>query len=78
MYSKLRPYLKKILIADDDGITTPELVPFNMYGDSYQGYFLWYLRSPYVDDTVNSVCYGVKMPRVGTDTMLNLLIPLPP
>ena len=27
---------------------------------------------------VNSVCYGVKMPRVGTDTMLNLLVPLPP
>ena len=78
LYSKLRPYLKKILIADEDGITTPELVPFNIYGDSYQEYFLWYLRSPYVDDTVNSVCYGVKMPRVGTDTMLNLLVPLPP
>ena len=78
LYSKLRRYLKKILIADEDGITTPELVPFNIYGDSYQEYFLWYLRSPYVDDTVNSVCYGVKMPRVGTDTMLNLLVPLPP
>ena len=78
LYSKLRPYLKKTLIADEDGITTPELVPFNIYGDSYQEYFLWYLRSPYVDDTVNSVCYGVKMPRVGTDTMLNLLVPLPP
>lgn len=78
LYSKLRPYLLKILIADDDGITTPELVPFNFYGDSYQQFFLWYLKSPYVDSIVNSESYGVKMPRVGTDTMLQLLVPLPP
>lgn len=78
LYSKLRPYLLKILIADDDGITTPELVPFNFYGDSYQQFFLWYLKSPYVDSIVNSESYGVKMPRVGTDTMVQLLVPLPP
>lgn len=78
LYNKLRPYLLKILIADDDGITTPELVPFNFYGDSYQQFFLWYLKSPYVDSIVNSESYGVKMPRVGTDTMVQLLVPLPP
>ena len=78
LYSKLRPYLLKILIADNDGITTPELVPFNVYGIKNSGFFLWYLRSPYVDNAVNSVSYGVKMPRVGTDTMVNLLVPLPP
>lgn len=60
LYNKLRPYLLKILIADDDGITTPELVPFNFYGDSYQQFFLWYLKSPYVDSIVNSESYGVK------------------
>ncbi|MGM9580863.1 MAG: restriction endonuclease subunit S [Anaerovibrio sp.] len=78
LYSKLRPYLKKILIATDDGVTTPELVPFYVYGTECQRYFMWYLRSPYVDITINSVCYGTKMPRVGTDTMCNLVIPLPP
>ena len=78
LYSKLRPYLLKILIADNEGITTPELVPFNIYGIKNSNFFLWYLRSPYVDNAVNSVSYGVKMPRVGTDTMVNLLVPLPP
>ena len=78
LYSKLRPYLLKILIADNEGITTPELVPFNVYGIKNSNFFLWYLRSPYVDNAVNSVSYGVKMPRVGTDTMVNLLVPLPP
>ena len=78
LYSKLRPYLKKILIATDDGVTTSELVPFYVYGTEYQRYFMWYLRSPYVDITINSLCYGIKMPRVGTDTMCKLVIPLPP
>lgn len=78
LYSKLRPYLLKILIADADGICTPELVPFSSYGNIEDKYLLWVLKSPYVDYIINTVTYGVKMPRVGTDTMVNLLIPLPP
>lgn len=78
LYSKLRPYLKKILIAPDDGVCTPELVPFNVFGECNTKYILSVLKSPYVDLLVNSVTYGVKMPRVGVETMLNLLIPIPP
>lgn len=77
LYSKLRPYLKKILIAPDDGICTPELVPFHTYLID-ENYIAYVLRSPHIDYVINSVTYGVKMPRVGTDTMTNLLIPLPP
>ena len=77
LYSKLRPYLKKILVAPDDGICTPELVPFNTYLIDEE-YLVNVLKSPHVDYVINSVTYGVKMPRVGTDTMINLLIPLPP
>lgn len=77
LYSKLRPYLKKILIAPKNGICTPELVPFNTYL-VYANYIVYVLRSPHIDYVVNSVTYGVKMPRVGTETMVNLLIPLPP
>ncbi|RGB84228.1 restriction endonuclease subunit S [Faecalibacterium prausnitzii] len=77
LYSKLRPYLKKILVAPDNGICTPELVPFNTYL-VYANYIVYVLRSPHIDYVVNSVTYGVKMPRVGTETMVNLLIPLPP
>lgn len=77
LYSKLRPYLKKILVAPDDGICTPELVPFNVYGID-ANYISYVLKSPHVDCIINTATYGVKMPRVGTDTMINLLIPLPP
>lgn len=77
LYSKLRPYLKKILVAPDNGICTPELVPFDTYLID-ENYIAYVLRSPHIDYVINSVTYGVKMPRVGTDTMTNLLIPLPP
>ncbi len=78
LYSKLRPYLKKILVAPEDGICTPELVPFSVYGDINTQYLVYVLRAPHIDYIINSVTYGVKMPRVGTDTMVNLLVPLPP
>ena len=78
LYSKLRPYLKKILIAPDKGVCSSELVPFDMIGNCDSKFIVYVLKSAYVDFLINSVTYGVKMPRVGTDTMINLLIPLPP
>ena len=78
LYSKLRPYLLKILVADENGICTPEIVPFNTYGNIFNVFIALYLKSPYVDNLINAITYGVKMPRVGTDTMINLLVPLPP
>ena len=78
LYSKLRPYLKKILIAPDKGVCSSELVPFDMIGNCDNRFIVYVLKSAYVDFLINSVTYGVKMPRVGTDTMINLLIPLPP
>lgn len=78
LYSKLRPYLKKILVADADGICSSEIVPFYAYGKIEPEFMVYFLKSPFVDFTINSVTYGVKMPRVGTETMINLLFPLPP
>ena len=78
LYSKLRPYLLKILVAPNNGICTPEIVPFNLYGKINAYYIVEFLKSPYVDQVINSVTYGVKMPRVGTETMTSLLVPLPP
>ena len=78
LYSKLRPYLLKILVAPNNGICTPEIVPFRVYGGINPNYIVNYLKSPYVDNLINSITYGVKMPRVGTETMISLLVPLPP
>ena len=78
LYSKLRPYLLKILVAPEGGICTPEIIPFTCYGNICKDYIVSFLKSPYVDDYINSVTFGVKMPRVSTETMTSLLVPLPP
>lgn len=78
LYSKLRPYLRKILIAPQDGICSSELVPFSCYKKECNLYLIYLLKSNYIDYTVNNATYGMKMPRVSTGTMVNLLVPLPP
>ena len=78
LYSKLRPYLKKVALAPQDGACTTELVPFRGIGNIDARYLLWFMRSPYVTNTVNAATYGVKMPRAGKETIVNLYFPLPP
>ena len=78
LYSKLRPYLLKILVAPDCGICTPEIVPFKVFGKLNPEYIVALLKCPYVNAIINAVTYGVKMPRVGTETMADLLVPIPP
>lgn len=77
LYSKLRPYLKKVLVADEDGISTPELISSEIYGDIVPEYIVLCLTNSYVDRVINKRSYGVKMPRVDAGFMVNLPIPIP-
>ena len=74
LYSKLRPYLDKVILADKNGICSGELVPFWSYINTE--WLLLYLHSPKFIQHVNSDSFGVKMPRVKTSTFLNSEIPL--
>ena len=78
LYSKLRPYLQKILITDEVGACSTELVPFACYSNISHLYICYCLKSNYIDNYIASKSFGIKMPRVSTETMVNLLIPLPP
>ena len=78
LYSKLRPYLKKILVAPNDGVCTSELVPFCAYGEILSQFIVYLLKTSYVDYVTSIAAYGTNMPRVGKGIMPNLLVPLPP
>lgn len=78
LYGKLRPYLNKVLVADEDGVCTTEIIPFHCYGDYVPQYFRLVLSSPFFLEYVNARSYGMKMPRLGTEDARNSLIPLPP
>ncbi len=78
LYSKLRPYLKKVFVADEDGISTPELISFDTYGGVIPQYIVFCLLSSFTDRAIDKRSYGIKMPRIDAGFMVNLPIPLPP
>ena len=78
LYGKLRPYLNKVLVADEAGVCTTEIIPFRCYGDYVPQYFRLVLSSPFFLDYVNARSYGMKMPRLGTEDARKSVIPLPP
>ncbi|MBA6117961.1 MULTISPECIES: restriction endonuclease subunit S [Pseudomonas putida group] len=78
LYGKLRPYLNKVLVAEDDGFCTTEILPFRCHGPFVAHYFMVALKSPYFLSYVNAKSYGMKMPRLGTEDGRQALFPLPP
>jgi type I restriction enzyme S subunit len=78
LYGKLRPYLKKILVAPLDGVCTTEIFPFVGYGGISSHYIAMIMKSTYFDTIVNDVTHGMNMPRLGTNTATNIPFPLPP
>ena len=78
LYSKLRTYLNKVLVADQDGYCTTEVVPITCAQGIVPEYLCHVLRSRYYVDYTSSLGYGVKMPRLGTADALKSMIPVPP
>ena len=79
LYSKLRPYLNKVVLPDTCGYCTTELLPLLPQKDILNREYLCYLlRSKSFVDYINTKVAGAKMPRVTMDDFRNFPIPLPP
>ena len=77
LYSKLRTYLNKVLVAPASGFCTSEIIPIHCI-ETNPWFICFVLRSNYFLDYTASLGYGVKMPRLGTNDALISYIPLPP
>ena len=78
LYSELRPYLNKVIIADENGCCTSELLVFDFGQHIIPEYAQYYLMSPFFVAYAMAGAYGVKMPRLGSDRGNNALMPVPP
>lgn len=79
LYSKLRPYLNKVICPSEAGIATTELVPLRPYPNVLDRKFLtYYLRSTHFLNFANVAVAGVKMPRLIMSKFWKHQIPLPP
>jgi len=76
LYSKLRPYLKKILVAPYDGFATTEMFPLSVFGGILPEYVELYLKS---NTFLSIVLNGSKgdMPRTNATKFKSYPIALP-
>ena len=78
LYSKLRPYLNKVVLADQDGYCTSEILPLEFNSIISPEYARYYMMSPTFLRYANRCSYGVKMPRLGTEDGKKAIAPIPP
>ena len=79
LFNKLRPYLAKAYIAEENGIAVNELLILTPNEDILTSQFLFQrlMTSDFID-VVNSSTYGAKMPRANWTFIGNLKLPIPP
>ena len=78
LYGKLRPYLDKVILANEDGVCTSEIMPIRGYVGLAPQFIRFVLKSPYFVQYANSSTHGMNLPRLGTDKARQALFPLPP
>lgn len=78
LYGKLRPYLNKVIVADEEGVCTTEILPVRGYLGIFPRYLMYAVKRPDFLAYVNDKSYGMKMPRLGTDDGRLALFPLAP
>jgi len=79
LYSKLRPYLNKVVIPDEVGYATTELVPLRPNQELLnQTFFSHLLRGEDFVSYANSISTGTKMPRMPLNDLRKFPCILPP
>ena len=77
LYSKLRPYLNKVVMADENGVCSSEILPLSFWAINNE-YAQLVLMEPGFVNYAKECSYGVKMPRLGTDDGKHWLVAVPP
>ncbi|MHA7678576.1 restriction endonuclease subunit S [Cupriavidus sp. PET2-C1] len=67
LYGKLRPYLNKVLIADQSGYCTTEIIPLRAGEHLDARYLFYWLKHPAFLNYVKAESHGMNMPRLGTE-----------
>jgi len=78
LYSKLRPYLNKVVVPDDPGVGTSELIPLVPTERLDREFLAHYLRSPDFVKFANANTRGANLPRIAMGEFWAHSIPVPP
>ena len=77
LYGKLRPYLRKSIVAEEDGICSTEFLVLSAERAKASWVHRW-LLTPEVTQQIEAGCEGAKMPRADWEHVGSIPMPLPP
>jgi restriction endonuclease S subunit len=77
LFCKLRPYLAKVHLAQQDGLISSEALVIRSKTELYGEYLKFYMLSRDFINVVDSSTYGSKMPRASWDFIGNIPVLLP-
>ncbi len=77
LFGRLRPYLRKVIVANFDGHCSTEIFPIET-SDAINPFFLryWFALDKTIDN-INGTCTGARMPRANMNEVMNFDIPVP-
>ena len=75
LYSKIRPYLSKVIIVDFDGLCSADMYPIDATGDNR---YLWYqmLSDEFLEQASNAGSRSV-LPKINQKELTNLTVNIP-
>ena len=76
LYGKLRPYLRKVIVAENDGVCSTEFLALKPHKATASWIHQW-LLSHEVTQQIESGCAGAKMPRADWEHVGSMHVPLP-
>jgi type I restriction enzyme, S subunit len=76
IYSKIRPYLRKAVIVDFEGVCSADMYPINARCDSR--YLLWWLLSPGFNHLAMEHQGRTVLPKINQNALYSIPIPVPP
>jgi len=78
LYSKIRPALCKVSVADEDCICSADMYPLRSRGQLDHKYLFWYMLSDRYTAWSVLEADRVAMPKINRETLKSAKIPIPP
>ena len=78
VYSKIRPYLKKAILADFKGLCSADMYPLKSVPDVSAGFIFFVILGDHFSEYAKSVSVRSGMPKINRSELADYILALPP
>ena len=78
LFGRLRPYLRKVALATEAGVASPELLVLRPTEECLPSFLLYLCSRPATIEACVAMSAGSRMPRTSATDLASIQIPLPP